>query len=112
MSGWRNEAAAVSNSATGAVSKSKTEADGILTKAKSDAAETVKKAEVDGKAEFLRIKETAEKEVENTRKEMREACRNNWNAALDAAAALFDGWGDTPGANAIRRLKEKTDAAE
>ena len=35
-------------------------------------AEIVKKAEVDGKAEYLRIKETAEKEVETMRKEMRE----------------------------------------
>ncbi|MGN6367701.1 MAG: ribonuclease Y [Phycisphaerae bacterium] len=55
-----------------AFQKSKSEAEELVAKAKAEAAETIKKAEVDGKAEYLRIKESAEKEVEGTRKEMRE----------------------------------------
>ncbi|MDR3533970.1 MAG: hypothetical protein P4L90_25820 [Rhodopila sp.] len=51
----------------------------------------------------------SERIPEYTREEMREACRNNWNAALEKAAALFDGWGEGPGAGAIRSLKEKPD---
>jgi len=38
--------------------------------------------------------------------EMREACRNSHNAALERAARLFDGWRDVPGANTIRGLKD------
>ncbi|MCL2640544.1 MAG: ribonuclease Y [Phycisphaerales bacterium] len=52
--------------------KAKAEAESFMTKAKDDAAELRKKAEVDGKAEYLRIKESADKEVELQRKEMRE----------------------------------------
>ena len=55
-----------------AFKKSKSDAQELVTKAKAEAGETVKKAEVDAKAEYLRIKESAEKEVEGTRKEMRE----------------------------------------
>jgi ribonuclease Y len=60
------------SSAGSVLRKSKTAAEEITAKAKSDAAEAVKKSEVDAKAEYLRIKETAEKEVEGSRKEMRE----------------------------------------
>ncbi|HVV73356.1 MAG TPA: Rnase Y domain-containing protein, partial [Verrucomicrobiae bacterium] len=60
------------NSANGAISKSKAEAAETLNKAKAEAAELVKKAEVDAKAEYLRIKESADKEVETLRKELRE----------------------------------------
>ncbi len=55
-----------------AFKKSKSEAEDLVSKAKANAAEMVNKAEVDAKAEYLRIKESAEKEVEGTRKEMRE----------------------------------------
>jgi ribonucrease Y len=55
-----------------ALARGKAEAEQTVAKAKSDAAEIVKKAEVDGKAEYLKIKEAADKEVDATRKEMRE----------------------------------------
>ena len=58
--------------ASSATKKSKTDAQDIVTRANSQAAELIKKAEVDGKAEYLRIKETAEREVDGARKEMRE----------------------------------------
>ncbi len=64
--------ALMKNSAKGAISKSKAEAADTLNKAKSEAAELVKKAEIDAKAEYLRIKESADKEVETLRKELRE----------------------------------------
>jgi ribonuclease Y len=60
------------NVATSALKKKQADADEILAKAQTQASEIVKKAEVDGKSEYLRIKETAEKEVEGIRKEMRE----------------------------------------
>ena len=62
----------IKNMGSSALKRGKAEADSTLAKGKSDAAEIVKKAEVDGKAEYLRIKESAEKEVETQRKEMRE----------------------------------------
>ena len=60
------------NKAGSALKKSQGEADEVLAKAQRDAADLVKKSEVDGRAEYLRIKETAEKEVDGARKEMRE----------------------------------------
>src|SRR5436305_8656260 len=60
------------NMASSGLKRSKTEADEIVAKAKTNAAEMIKKAEVDGKAEYLKIKENADKEVDSTRKEMRE----------------------------------------
>lgn len=60
------------NMASSAVKRGQVEAEQTLAKAKGEAAEIVKKSEVDGKAEYLKIKETAEKEVDTTRKEMRE----------------------------------------
>jgi ribonuclease Y len=62
----------IKNSANSTLKKSQTEATDLVARAKSEAAELVKKAELDGKAEYLKIKETAEKEIENTRKEIRE----------------------------------------
>jgi ribonuclease Y len=62
----------VKNMANSALQRSKASAEEIVAKAKSESAEAIKKAEVDGKAEYLRIKENAEKEVEGMRKEMRE----------------------------------------
>ncbi len=62
----------VKNKASSALKKSKSDADDITAKAQRDAADVVKKAEVDAKAEYLRIKETAEKEVDANRKELRE----------------------------------------
>ncbi|MCL2645677.1 MAG: ribonuclease Y [Phycisphaerales bacterium] len=52
--------------------KAKVDVDNMMNKARDDAAELRKKAEVDGKAEYLRIKESADKEVEYQRKELRE----------------------------------------
>jgi hypothetical protein len=46
-------------------------------------------------------------EREYTREEMREACRNNYNAALEKAARLFECRDDAPGANAIRALRDQ-----
>ncbi len=60
------------NSAGSALKKSKGEADDLIAKAQRDVADMVKKAETDGRAEYLRIKESAEKEVDSARKEMRE----------------------------------------
>jgi len=62
----------IKNMASSALKRSKTEADELLAKAKSEGAEIAKKAEIDGRAEYLKIKETAEKEVDTMRKEMRE----------------------------------------
>ncbi len=62
----------IRNSASSTLKKSQSEATEVIAKAKSEAAELVKKAELDGKSEYLKIKETAEKEVEGVRKEMRE----------------------------------------
>jgi len=64
--------AILKNMAGSALKKAQTDGEQTLTKAKSDAAEIIKKAEVDGKAEYLKIKETAEKETDAMRKEMRE----------------------------------------
>jgi len=60
------------NMARSALKRGQTDAEQALAKAKSEAAEIVKKSEVDGKAEYLKIKETAEKEVDAMRKDMRE----------------------------------------
>jgi ribonuclease Y len=62
----------IKNMAGSVLKKGQTDVAETMAKAKSDAAEIVKKSEVDGKAEYLRIKETAEKEVETLRKDMRE----------------------------------------
>ena len=62
----------IKNMGTSALARGKAEAEQAVAKAKAEAAEIVKKAEVDGKAEYLKIKESADKEVESTRKEMRE----------------------------------------
>ncbi len=60
------------NMAGSAVKRGQVDAEQALAKANSDAGEIVKKAELNGKAEYLKIKETAEKEVDTQRKEMRE----------------------------------------
>jgi ribonuclease Y len=60
------------NKAGSALKKRHGEADELLAKAQRDAADLIKKSEVDGRAEYLRIKESAEKEVDGSRKEMRE----------------------------------------
>jgi ribonuclease Y len=62
----------IKNMANSALARAKSDADQQVTRAKADAAEIVKKAEVDGKAEYLKIKESAEKEVDTLRREMRE----------------------------------------
>jgi ribonuclease Y len=62
----------IKNMGSSAIKRGKADADEALSKARAEAAEIVKKAEVDGKAEYLKIKETAEKEVDTQRKEMRE----------------------------------------
>jgi ribonuclease Y len=62
----------IRNSANSTLKKSQTEATDVVAKAKSEALELVRKAELEGKSEYLKIKETAEKEVEGVRKEMRE----------------------------------------
>ena len=54
--------------------------------------------------------DTAMPEREYTREEMREACRNNYNAALEKAAQLIEGRRDMWGANEIRSLKERPHA--
>jgi ribonucrease Y len=60
------------NMANSALRRGQTEAEQAVAKGKAEAAELLKKAEVDGKAEYLKIKEGAEKEVETMRKDMRE----------------------------------------
>lgn len=55
-----------------ALSRGKAEAADIVAKAKSNAEETVKKAQLDGRAEYLKIKEEADKEAEAARKELKE----------------------------------------
>ena len=60
------------NMASSALKRGQADAEQALAKGNAEAAEIVKKSEVDGKAEYLRIKETAEKEVDTMRKEMRE----------------------------------------
>ncbi len=60
------------NKANSALQKKQSDAADVLAKAQSQAAEIVKKSEIDGKSEYLRIKENADKEVEGVRKEMRE----------------------------------------
>ncbi len=64
--------AIIKNMANSSLKRSKADGEQLAAKAKSDAADFVKKAETDGRAEYLRIKETAEKEVDTIRKEMRE----------------------------------------
>ena len=56
-----------------ALAQGKSQAEEIVTRAKSDATELVKKAAVDGKAEYLRLKELAEKEADAARRETRES---------------------------------------
>jgi ribonuclease Y len=63
----------VKSMANSVLARGKSEAEGVTGKARQEAAEIVKKAEVDGKAEYLKIKETAEKEVDSQRKEIRES---------------------------------------
>ena len=69
----------VKSMGAGGLKRAKDESEQVIAKAKSDAAEIVKKSEVDGKAEYLRIKETADMDVDTQRREMREndqrACR-------------------------------------
>ena len=65
--------AIIKNMANSSLKRSKADGEQLAAKAKSDAADFVKKAETDGRAEYLRIKETAEKEVDSLRKEMRES---------------------------------------
>jgi ribonucrease Y len=60
------------NMASSALRKGQAEAEQMVAKGKAEATEITKKAEVDGKAEYLKIKETADKEVEAMRKDMRE----------------------------------------
>lgn len=55
-----------------ALSRGKSEAAEIVAKAKSNAEEAVKKAQLDGRAEYLKIKEEADKEAEAARKELKE----------------------------------------
>src|SRR5437868_6976519 len=62
----------IKNMGSSALKRGHTDAAEITAKAKSEASEIVKKAELNGKAEYLKIKETAEKEVDSMRKEMRE----------------------------------------
>lgn len=62
----------VKTAGSSALKKAKTDAEDVVRKAKNDADELRKKAETDGRAEYLKIKEQAEKEVETSRKEMRE----------------------------------------
>ncbi len=59
--------------ATTALKRGKAEAEEIVRKSRSESEEVVKKAQLDGKAEYLKIKEQAEKEVDSLRKEVRES---------------------------------------
>jgi ribonuclease Y len=60
------------NMAGSALKRGQVEGEKALNEGKSEAEAIKKKAEVDGKAEYLKIKETAEKESETLRREMRE----------------------------------------
>ena len=58
--------------ANSALARGKAEAVETVTKAKSEAETIIKKSQVDGKAEYLKLKEQADKETEVARREMRE----------------------------------------
>ncbi len=62
----------IKNMASSSLKRGQAEAVDVLAKAQSQANEMIRKSEVDGKAEYLKIKEAADKEVETIRKEIRE----------------------------------------
>ncbi len=55
-----------------ALKKGQSDAETLVSKAKSEADELLRKAQLEGKAEYLKIKEAADKEAENARREVKE----------------------------------------